>query len=174
MPCNGAAISRTDYPDLFSAIGTAWGNGDGTTTFNVPDLRDRALYGIGSVVSLAGTDGRSMGSRGGPAHHHTQVGNTNPNGSHTHTVGTIGDHAHGLASPLTGTVQNAINAADAAGVLGAGTLSTTQNAGGHNHSLNTVSDHVHALSGSTSGGGDLDKPSFAGVQHAITTGRSGT
>lgn len=44
MPCNGAAISRTAYPELFAAIGTTYGEGDGSTTFNVPDA-EGVLYG---------------------------------------------------------------------------------------------------------------------------------
>ncbi|HEY4029961.1 MAG TPA: phage tail protein, partial [Caulobacteraceae bacterium] len=39
--CNGQAVSRTDNAALFAAIGAAWGAGDGSTTFNLPDLRDR-------------------------------------------------------------------------------------------------------------------------------------
>ena len=37
--CDGSAISRTAYPELFAAIGTVWGEGDGAETFNIPDLR---------------------------------------------------------------------------------------------------------------------------------------
>ena len=43
--CNGAAVSRTDYANLFAAIGTLYGAGDGSTTFNLPDARDRVLQG---------------------------------------------------------------------------------------------------------------------------------
>lgn len=39
LKADGSAVSRTTYADLFSAIGTTWGNGDGATTFNVPDMR---------------------------------------------------------------------------------------------------------------------------------------
>ena len=39
LKCNGAAISRTDYADLFDSIGTTYGTGNGSTTFNLPDLR---------------------------------------------------------------------------------------------------------------------------------------
>lgn len=46
--CNGAAVSRTDYARLFEAIGTIYGAGDGETTFNLPDLRDRFIEGAGS------------------------------------------------------------------------------------------------------------------------------
>lgn len=46
--CNGSAVSRTSYSALFSAIGTAWGSGDGSSTFNIPDARDRFLEGANS------------------------------------------------------------------------------------------------------------------------------
>lgn len=45
--CQGQAVSRTDYSDLFNAIGTAYGSGDGSTTFNVPDLREATTKGVG-------------------------------------------------------------------------------------------------------------------------------
>ena len=70
LHCNGAQISRTDYELLFQAIGVTWGAGNGTSTFNVPDLRDRALYGAGTSSASRLTDGRAVGSRGGPYHHH--------------------------------------------------------------------------------------------------------
>lgn len=44
--CNGEAVSRTDYAQLFAAIGTAWGAGDGQTTFNLPDLRGYFMRGV--------------------------------------------------------------------------------------------------------------------------------
>jgi len=46
--CNGAAVSRTQYADLFTAIGTKYGAGDGASTFNLPDMRDRFAEGAGS------------------------------------------------------------------------------------------------------------------------------
>lgn len=45
LACNGAAVSRTTYAGLFAAIGTTWGAGDGSTTFNVPDLRGEFIRG---------------------------------------------------------------------------------------------------------------------------------
>ena len=51
--CNGAAISRTTYANLFDKIGTTYGSGDGSTTFNIPDLRDR--YIIGANTNALGT-----------------------------------------------------------------------------------------------------------------------
>lgn len=43
--CNGAAVSRTTYKNLFAVIGTNFGEGDGSTTFNLPDFRDRTFWG---------------------------------------------------------------------------------------------------------------------------------
>lgn len=51
--CNGATVSRETYADLFAVIGTTFGNGDGSTTFNIPDLRDR--YIIGANTNAFGT-----------------------------------------------------------------------------------------------------------------------
>ena len=51
--CNGAAVSRNTYADLFAAIGTIYGAGDGSTTFNLPDFRDR--YAIGANTNALGT-----------------------------------------------------------------------------------------------------------------------
>lgn len=46
LVCDGSAVSRAQYPALFAMIGTAWGEGDGSTTFNLPDLRGRFLRGV--------------------------------------------------------------------------------------------------------------------------------
>lgn len=45
--CNGQAVSRTTYAELFAVIGTAFGSGDGSTTFNIPDLREAVPKGVG-------------------------------------------------------------------------------------------------------------------------------
>lgn len=46
LVCDGSAVSRTDYADLFAAIGTVWGDGDQISTFNLPDLRGEFLRGL--------------------------------------------------------------------------------------------------------------------------------
>lgn len=55
--CNGAAVSRTIYSALFAVIGTTFGAGDGTTTFTLPDLKNRFPVGAGDLYSLAATGG---------------------------------------------------------------------------------------------------------------------
>ena len=44
--CDGSAISRTTYSDLYSIVGTTWGSGDGSTTFAIPDLRGWFMRGL--------------------------------------------------------------------------------------------------------------------------------
>ena len=46
MLCDGSAVSRSTYANLYNAIGVAWGNGDGSSTFNLPDLRGMFLRGV--------------------------------------------------------------------------------------------------------------------------------
>ena len=61
LMCNGAAISRTTYAELFAAIGTTWGAGDEETTFNVPDLRGYFIRGVGrNSAALAAEQGDAI------------------------------------------------------------------------------------------------------------------
>lgn len=55
--CDGSTVSRELYSDLFKAVGTVFGSGDGSTTFNVPDYRDKFVLGAGGDVDLAETGG---------------------------------------------------------------------------------------------------------------------
>lgn len=62
--CNGQAVNKTTYAELFAVIGTAFGTGDGSTTFNVPDLREATTKGIGenpNGVSHVKTGGLALG-----------------------------------------------------------------------------------------------------------------
>jgi microcystin-dependent protein len=109
----GQAISRTTYATLFSLVSTTFGLGDGSTTFNVPDLRGRVCAGLdnmgGSAASRIGSalvtdsgtiNGTSLGSAGGsqqhtqvsgemPAHNH---GITDPGHTHTTSAGAANDN----------------------------------------------------------------------------------
>lgn len=55
--CQGQAVSRTTYANLFAAIGTVWGSGNGTTTFNLPDLRGVLPLGASATHALATSGG---------------------------------------------------------------------------------------------------------------------
>lgn len=167
LPCNGASLDRVTYADLFAAIGTLWGSAD-STHFNVPDLRSRALYGIGSTVGIGQTDGRGNSNRGGPVHSHSVSGNTDQSGGHTHGVQNSGDHTHGPG--FLANLQNfPLQSGAYSFTVGSGTYGATSPGGTHSHTLNAVGNHSHPFSGQTGEGYDT-KPSYAGVQYVITTG----
>lgn len=63
LACDGSAVSRTTYAALFAIVGTTWGAGDGSTTFNVPNLNRATLMGSGG--SGTGVIGNAVGNTGG-------------------------------------------------------------------------------------------------------------
>ncbi|MDD5482833.1 MAG: tail fiber protein [Kiritimatiellae bacterium] len=90
--CNGAAVSRTSYSNLFAVIGTSYGAGDGSTTFNVPNLYQR--FALGAVNNLGGTGGVervTLTTSEMPAH-------THPIGVDARTGGTNAWRYHYVAS----------------------------------------------------------------------------
>lgn len=77
LACDGAAVSRTTYADLFEAIGTVWGVGDGATTFNVPDLRGEFVRGWDDGRGIdAGRDFASAQAQAIQAHVHSIPSNS--------------------------------------------------------------------------------------------------
>lgn len=121
--CDGAAVSRTTYADLFALLGTVFGAGDGSTTFNVPDLRGRVIAGTDDMggtsanrlTAPAGNTGQTLngdtfGAAGGSETYALVEANlashTHGMQNHTHTMA----HTHftvesgaNTTSPLTST-----------------------------------------------------------------------
>lgn len=119
LACDGAAVSRTTYAALFAAIGTAYGIGDGSTTFNLPDARGRSPVGAGQGPSLTN---RARGDTGGaeshtlteaqmPLHGHAVRTSVASSGSSDASTSTTGGFPMRLASvsnqaAFTGTPTN--------------------------------------------------------------------
>ena len=83
--CDGRAVSREDYKRLFDAIGTTYGEGDGSTTFNLRDARGEFIRGWDHGRGV--DTGRNIGSYQADAYEsHTHTGSTNSTGAHTHAV----------------------------------------------------------------------------------------
>jgi microcystin-dependent protein len=100
LVCDGSAVSRTQFASLFSIISTIWGIGDGSSTFNLPDLRGRFPLGSSGPTY-------PMGQIGGEAAHALLVGelaaHTHPGVDHLHYVPGVDhlhgdDHYHGIAA----------------------------------------------------------------------------
>ena len=85
--CDGFAYPRATYPDLFAVVGITYGAGDGSTTFNVPDMRGRFILGSGQGTGLTN---RSLAASGGEEAHANSVAEM---AAHTH-VGM--DHLHSM------------------------------------------------------------------------------
>ena len=103
--CDGSAVSRTGYPRLFAVIGTAFGDGDGSTTFNVPDYRNKFPRGAGAgdnPGTTGGEDEHTLTEDELPAHDH---GITDP--GHTHgSVYALGGGNNGVASAVNQNFQS--------------------------------------------------------------------
>ena len=86
LECNGAAVSRSTYSNLFSIISTTWGAGDGSSTFNLPDLRGQFVRGWDNSAGVdSGRSFASSQSDQNKSHNHSV---TDP--GHNHTIGNYG------------------------------------------------------------------------------------
>ena len=125
LQCDGSAVSRTTYADLFTAIGTTYGSGDGSSTFNVPDLRGRVVAGkdnmggsaANRITSSNTVDGTTLGQTGGSEVHTLSTSNMP---SHNHT-----QRHNGLSGGISNQMQTG------GGALGqTNSVNTTTNKGG--------------------------------------------
>jgi microcystin-dependent protein len=119
--CYGQAVSRTSFGPLFSAIGTIYGAGDGSTTFNLPDLRGRVAAGKDDMGGIAASRLTNSGT-GNPGVNGANLGATGGMDRHTLSTAQMPSHSHSYLTLTAG-----------AGVAGgsgfAGTNSTTGSAG---------------------------------------------
>ncbi len=144
LAANGSNVSRSTYSALFSAIGTTYGAGDGSTTFTLPDLR-------GYFVRGSGTNGDGVASgtfaakQAAAMLNHTHSGTTSSNGAHTHNY---------TATLSTQSYGNGLLSARAA----AQTEATSSN-GDHTHTLTTGNPSV--------GGGTETRPANIALLYCV-------
>ncbi len=149
--CNGGAVSRTTYADLFAVISTTYGAGDGSTTFNVPNLQGKMPQGYdGNTYNLAGTGGANTitvavtNNQAATNASNQAVTVTGSISNTSLTTAQLASHAHtfptGPGNPNVGTrafVKPQANATTTESVANAGSGT------GHNH--------AHTLSGTLTG-----------------------
>ena len=154
--CDGSPVSRTTYSALYGVIGTTYGIGDGSTTFNLPDARGRAIVGVGQGSGLTN---RPLAASGGEeshvlsvaelaAHNHTnsasstQGNHTHADSGHAHATGITsasnGQSGAGITymwpsgSMATTTVAANIQAASAGAITTTVTVNNNGSSAGHN------------------------------------------
>lgn len=155
LNCDGAAVSRATYSDLFGVLGTEYGAGDGSTTFNLPDLRLRFPRGIGGGLPVGSTANANNHDHtvGGEHSHIVTTTIVSGNHAHTHSDGNysgnavaVGDHRHSTNTNQTG-----------GGNTGA-TLTTAFTQGGNtqllpsNNHRHSTPNHNHTINEGENGG----------------------
>lgn len=203
LKANGAVISRTVYADLFAVIGTRFGAGNGTTTFNLPDLRGQFVRGwddgrgldptraLGTdqafqnaththaaTAASAGAHNHTATAADAGAHNHT--GTAASAGAHTHSVSgnaaSAGAHTHPL--PNTTDARTTGTPVNSAGGSGSPVVSTGS-AGAHTHSVSgtaaSAGAHTHSVTTVTAGEHthNVSLTAVADHSHNITVDYSG-
>lgn len=145
--CNGQAVSRSTYATLFAVTSTVYGVGDGSTTFNVPDLRDRFPIGAGTTYSAGGTGGSADAIVVSHTHTATSTSTVTDPG-HAHSVGLGSGNASG-------------------GSAGYGSGGSSFSTGGAGTGISVATSTTNASTGSSGTGANL--PPYLGIHFIIKT-----
>lgn len=152
LMCRGQAVSRTTYAALYAVVGTTFGVGDGSTTFNLPDLEKRFPRGAGTaaVGDAGGAETVALDLASTPPHDHTGI--IQSAGSHDHggSIASSGGHTHSYTTSTDGGHTHTVSTSN----TGDHTHTTTINSGGsHSHNIANASpasgnSHDHYEDGS--------------------------
>lgn len=175
LPCQGGAYSRADYAALFDAIGTQYGIGDGSTTFNVPNIKGSTIVGVDTGQAEFDTRGETGGAKT-----HTLSasesgvngsGSTTSSGSHN-TGNQSADHSHAV-NGAGNTVVRAGFGGVAAGIQVGGAsfvhdnFSTGGASANHTHA---VQNHSHPLTARTADSAHNNLQPYIALHYAIFAG----
>ena len=202
LECDGSAVSRTTYSALFAVIGTRYGSGDGSSTFNLPNPVDRVAMGIAlstnptaNTLSVSSSLDSLALSDESAAHSHTITSNSgNQSANHSHTItsnsgnqsanhvhnfnvntGSAGGHNHNLSNQTAGHSHSYTKPNGSSSNANTGTQSAN-----HKHNVSNAGSHSHnfnAGTGSQSASHSHTITSNAGNQsashsHTITSNAS--
>lgn len=129
MICDGTAVSRTTYADLFGVIGSTYGGGDGSTTFAIPNFKGRSPLGAGESAATGHTN-HTLGQMAGEEKHTLSVAEL---AQHNHSASTSGKYSKSASS---GSSTNRVDGSGSSSTTGPYT--TTVNNNGSNTSHNTL------------------------------------
>ncbi len=172
LKANGAAVSRSTYSALFARLGTRYGSGNGSTTFNLPDARANFLRGVddgrgidpgrtvgSEQLSMLASHGHSATVGSGGGHGHTATASTGPSGAHAHSAPRAENNDVGAGSPNF-TTANGLD----------GTTAPTNPSGDHDHAvtvtINDAPDHGHSITVDNTGGAET-RPRNLAVLYCI-------
>jgi microcystin-dependent protein len=123
LECDGTAVSRSTYSALFAIVGTTYGAGDGSTTFNTPDLQDNTPVGKSGTKSLGSTGGANTVSATG------NVGGSTANA--TLSTAQLASHSHSGGAALN-LLKGSSSYNTVAGVVDTGSAGSGS---GHSHNM---------------------------------------